>query len=288
MRRPLRTAIVICVMISPLLHAQSLSKELLTLLTRGVSPTDNYDLRIGAPPDFPRELLPRGVMPAASTVSEQMTVVVAEAPDIGARDLSRHERDLAAAGWSNVSSMGSRGLVSSNMMPSTQMCKGNQHVTMTYAQRAAGGLNLRIAVATDPRRGPCIAPGSRSMSFFADVDLPVLNAPDGSRVMGSGSGSSNDRYDQNVRLETKLDAEAVVKHYGDQLEHAGWKREARAGGAGVALARFTVVSTTKETVVAILVATVLPADGQIAVNLQLLRIDPNRRFPARIGEVNQR
>lgn len=127
------------------------------------------------------------------------------------------------------------------------------------------------------------------MSYFADIDLPSLSPPEGSSVMGSGSGSSTDRYDQNIRLTTKLDSEAVVRHYGDQLERAGWKLEARAGGAGVALARLTVVSTTtKDTVVAIVTATALPSDAQVAVNLQLLRVDPNRRFQGRIGGAGPR
>jgi hypothetical protein len=80
----------------------------------------------------------------------------------------------------------------------------------------------------------------------------------------------------------------VVKHYGDQLANGGWKREADTTAAGVALARFSMVSTTKETVIGVLMATELPADGQIAVNLQLLRVDPNRRFPGRVGGAGAR
>jgi hypothetical protein len=284
MRRPLLTIVVTSAFCFPV-QAQGVPKDLVNLLMRGpgMSPNDNFDLRIGAPPAFPRELLPRGVTAAASTVSERMIVVVAEAPDLSGRDLSQHERDLTAAGWTNLSSMGMRGLVSSNMMQSSNLCKGEQYVTTTYSQRTGGGLNLRVAVTTDPRRGPCMPAGLRPSSYFADVDLPNLSPPERSRVMGSGSGSSNDRYDQNVRIETKLDAQAVVKHYGDQLEQAGWKRETRAGGPGAAFAHYTTVSTTKETVVAIIVAAALPGATQVAVNLQLLRVDPARSFPGRIG-----
>lgn len=290
MRRPLVFFVVTGALAIGSLHAQSVSKELLNLLTRGVGmgPNDNYDLRIGAPPSFPRELLPRGVTPAASTVAERMIVVVAEAPGLTGRDLSQHERDLAAAGWSSMSSMGMRGLVSSNSTPSSNFCKGDQHATISYGQRTAGGLNLRVAVTTDPRR-MCAGSGPRMMSNFADVELPNLTPPAETRTLMSGSSGGTDRYDQNIRLDTKLTPDAVVKHYGDQLEAAGWKREAQAGGAGVALARFTVLSaTTKETVVAVVVAAALPPDGQIAVNLQLLRVDPNRRFPGRIGGAGPR
>lgn len=290
MRRPLLALVTTSVFCTAALDAQTVSKDLVNLLMRGpgMSSNDSFDLRIGAPPSFPRELLPRGVTPAASTVSERSTVVVAEAPDLTGRDLSQHDRDLAAAGWTNLSSMGMRGLVSSNSSPSSSLCKGDQFVTISYSTRAAGGLNLRVAVTTDPRRGPCMTTGGRPYSYFADVDLPNLSPPDGSRVMGSGSSSSNDRYDQNIRLETKLDPQAVVKHYGDQLESAGWKREARAGGPGAAFAHFTTVSTTKEPVIAIIVAAALPGGTQTAVNLQLLRVDPNSRMQGRIGGVGAR
>lgn len=289
MRRPLLTFVATCVLSLCSLHAQTISKELMDLLTRGSGmPNENYNLRMGAPPTFPRELLPRGVLPGASTVSERATVVVAEAPGLTSRDISQHERELTASGWSNMSGMGSRGLVSSNMTAYSYFCKGDQHVTMSYTQRAAGGLNLRVLVNTDPRRGPCAPVGARPMSFFADVDLPNLNAPADSRVMGSGASSGSDHYDQNIRLETKLAPEAVVKHYADQLDQAGWKPTAQVAGAGVAVARFTIVSSTKETIVGVVMATALPADGHVAVKLQLLRIDPNRRFPGRIGGAGAR
>lgn len=290
MRRPLLSFVLTGTLAMGSLHAQSISKELVNLLTRGIGmgPNDNYELRIGAPPSFPRELLPRGVMPAASTVAERMTVVVAEAPGLAGRDLSQYERDLVAAGWMNMSSMASRGLVMNNMSPSSSFCKGDQHASISYSARTEGGLNLRVALTTDPRRG-CTPAGTRPMSFFADVDLPNLNPPEGTRTMGSGSGSSTDRYDQNIRLETKLTPEAVVKHYGDQLANGGWKREAHTTAAGVALARFSTVSTTKETVIGVLIATQLPGDDQIAVNLQLLRVDPNRRFMGgRVGGAGAR
>ena len=290
MRRPLLSFLVTGVLATGSLHAQSIPKELVNLLTRGIgtNPNDNYELRIGAPPSFPRELLPRGVVPAASTVAERATVVVAEAPGLTGRDLSQYERDLVAAGWSNMSSMSSRGLVSSNMSPTSSFCKGDQHASISYSARAAGGLNLRVSITADPRRS-CMPPGARPMSYFADVDLPNLNPPAGSRVMGSGSGSSSDRYAQDVRLETKLTPEAVVKHYGDQLATGGWKREAHTAAAGVAVGRFSMVSTTKETVIAVVMATQLPADDQVAVTLQLLRVDPNRPFMGgRIGGVGGR
>jgi hypothetical protein len=142
---------------------------------------------------------------------------------------------------------------------------------------------LRISLTTDPRRGSCVPPGQRPPSNFGDVNLPPLAPPQGIPIMTSGSGGSTDRYEQHVRLQTKLEPEVLVTHYGDQLEQAGWKRESRASGAGIAIARYTIVSSTKDTIVGIVIATPLPDGAQTDVGLQLFRIDPNRRFPGRIG-----
>jgi hypothetical protein len=204
------------------------------------------------------------------------------------RDLSEHERSLEAAGWTNTTSMSNRGLVSSNMSPSSSSCKGDQYATFSYSQRPAGGMYIRVSLTTDPRRGSCMPPGLRQPSNFADVNVPPLAPPEGVRTMMSGSGGSTDRYEQHVRLETTLGPEALVTHYGDQLEKAGWKREARANGDGLAVARYTIVSSTKETIVGVLIATPLPDRTQTDVGLQLFRIDPYRRFPGRIGGAGPR
>jgi hypothetical protein len=292
MRRPSLTIVLTAVLSAPAgdaARAQSLQsfdtipRELVALLLRGPGayPGDNFDIKIGAPPNFPRELLPGGVTAAASTISERGMTVVAEAPQLTSRDLAQHDRDLAAAGWTNSMSMSARGLVSSSTSPMSSTCKGDQYATISYSQRPAGGLYLRVSLTTDPRRGSCVPAGQRPPANFADVDLPPLASPEGVRMMISGSGGGTDNYEQRIRLETAAEPAALVRHYGDQLEKAGWKRESAAGAAGVAFARFTFVTAAKDTVVGLVTVTTLPGGMQTDVSLRLLRIDPGRRFPGR-------
>jgi hypothetical protein len=262
----------------------TIPKELVTLLLRGPGgyPGENFDIKIGAPANFPSDLLPTGVTPAVSTTSDRMVTVVAEAPRLTAADLLRHERALTAAGWTNPSSMSMRGLMSSTMAPAMQICKGDQYATVSYATRPAGGMYVRISLTTDPRRGSCVAM-ARPMVFFADVDLPQLFPPATAQAINAGSSSSPDSHEQRIRLETKLSTDAVVSHYTEQLTNAGWKREASLPGDGIAVAKLTSISTTKEAVVALITATTIPGATQMDVTLRLLRVDPNRRFPGRSG-----
>ncbi|MEX2272182.1 MAG: hypothetical protein WD690_11950 [Vicinamibacterales bacterium] len=262
--------------------SDTIPKELVSLLLRGpgTNPGDNFDIKIGAPANFPSELLPQGVAPAVSTTSDRVITVVAEAPAISSADLLQHERALAAAGWINTTSMSSRGLISSSMMPAMQVCKGDQYATLYHSQRPAGGMYLRVSLTTDPRRGSCVP---RPLTFFADVNLPQLVPPPGSRAMGGGSGGGGDSYDQRIRLETTLSVEDVVAHYSGQLARAGWKREARADDSGVALAKLTSISSTQDPIVALITATTIPGVTQLDVTLRLLRVDPSRRFPGRVG-----
>lgn len=268
--------------------SDTIPKELVTLLLRGpgVYPGENFDIKIGAPANFPMDLLPKGVTPAVSTTSERVTMVVAEAPALTSRQMLQHERDLVAAGWVSMSmmSMSGRGLVSNNSsMPSVSACKGDQYATIYSSPRPAGGLYLRVSLTTDPRRGSCVASPARPLSGFADVDLPALLPPDGVPTVGSGASNSGDSFTQHLRMQTTMALDDIVEHYASQLEKAGWKRERKADTQGFAIARLSTVSTGKETVLALITAVTMPDGKQVDVGLQMLRVDPNRRFPGMPG-----
>ena len=288
MKKASRQLSLALVLLSPLaLAAQQSSdtnpKELVTMLLRGPGsyPGENFDIKIGAPPGFPQDLLPKGVTPAVSTTSERQVTVVAEAPQLAMDGLGSYERELAAAGWINPASMSLRGLVSSSTVPAMSVCRGDQYATVSFAERKAGGLYVRASLTSDPRRGNCVAT-PRPISFFADIDLPQMLPPSGAPSMGAGSSAGPDYHHQQVRIETAMPASDVVAHYARQLEKAGWKRDARISDGDLVAARYTTQSRSKDTVVAILMVTSLPVvsgNKQVEVSLRLLRVDPNRRFP---------
>ena len=117
--------------------ADTIPKELVSLLLRGPGtyPGESFDIKIGAPANFPGDLLPAGVTPAVSTVSDRMINVVAEAPGLDAADLLRHERALTASGWISPSSMSMRGLVSNTTGPMMSVCKGDHYATFYTTPR---------------------------------------------------------------------------------------------------------------------------------------------------------
>lgn len=258
----------------------TIPKELVTLLLRGPGtyPGENFEIKIGAPPNFPAELLPAGLKPAVSTVGDRITTVIAEAPDLMMDGLMKHERDLLAAGWISPSSMMMRGLMASNVTPAMQVCKGDHYATIYPSVRGKGGLYIRVSLTTDPRRGSCVSI-PRPMANFADVNVPFMPPPANTPAMGAGSSSGMDHVSQHVRLQTGLSANDIADHYARLLEKAGWKRSGRAAGDGVAVIRLSSTSTTKEEVIAVVTAVALAGAAQQEVSLRLMRIDPNRRFP---------
>lgn len=259
--------------------SDTIPKELVTLLLRGPGVTgENFDITIGAPETFPRELLPDGATAAVSSVSERSTTVIAEAPQL-TDDTRAYVRKAEAAGWISHGPMSMRGLVSSAIEPPLMFCQGDRYATVYLSPRPAGGRYARISLTTDPRRGVC-QPMPRYMgpSFFADITLPFLTPPDGSRSMGTGSSSGSDHHDQRLRMQTTLTVEALVKHYVAQLRNDGWKLEGRGEDDGFAIARLVKMSSINEAIIANLIVNRMP-NGDLDVAFRLMRVDPNRRMP---------
>lgn len=262
-------------------QSDTIPKELVTLLLRGpgMGSQDNFDIRIGAPGNFPKELLPDGATAAVSTVSERATTVVAEAPQL-TDDLRAYQRKVESAGWLMTGSMTPRGgLVSSTFEAPLMFCQGDRYASIYLSNRPAGGRYARILLTTDPRRGSCQpVPRYGGPQFFADVTLPRMLPPEGSRGMaGAGSSMGSDHFEQRLRLQTPLEPAAVARHYADQLARDGWKIEGRGDGQGFAIARLTKSSDLKEVIVANIIVNAMPG-GDLDVSFRLMRTDPNRRM----------
>lgn len=281
MRLAFSTCLVILLSAAPGFAQQStdtIPKELVTLLLRGPgSMGGEFDIRMGAPADFPNELLPDGATAAVSTVSDRGVTVVAEAPALG-DDTSAYRRKLEAAGWVNNGPMSMLGLMSSASQPPLMFCQGSRYASIYLSEREKGGRYARITLTTDPRRGTCRgAPSYAGPSFFADITLPRLMPPAGSRAAGSGSSSSSDHFDQHLRLQTELSTKDVVEHYVELLKKDGWQLEGRGSAGDTSVARLQKMSELKDPIVANLLVNKMP-NGDLDVSFRLLRVDPNRRF----------
>lgn len=288
MRHVLSICLAALLSAAPALAQQStdtIPKELVTLLLRGPgSMGGEFDIRIGAPADFPNELLPDGATAAVSTVSERGVTVVAEAPALG-DDTSAYRRKLEAAGWVNNGPMSMLGLMSSASQPPLMFCQGSRYASVYLSEREKGGRYARITLTSDPRRGTCrAAPAYMGPSFFADLTLPRLMPPPGSRSACTGSSSSSDHFDQHLRLQTDLSTKDVVEHYVELLKKDGWKLEGRGNAGDTSVARLEKLSDLKDPIVANLLVNKMP-NGDLDVSFRLLRVDPNRRLMPSAGGI---
>lgn len=264
----------------------SIPKELVVLLMRGGMPMpgDGYDIVLGAPAGFPPELLPPGAKPLISTVTRSNTMVIAEAPDLPA-GLPRLERQLSAAGWTvsprSMPQTQQRGLLSTPPSGASSLwCNGSRYASVMVFPRPAGGSYVRASV-SDPSLITPPAPMSpctpmtqpMQMSSFADVDMPLLFAPAGSRALGFGgmSGGGGDAYDQRLRLETTLALPEVLTHYRAQIEKHGWTFQSQAVADGIGVVRFSVMSIKQELMAATFTVTAVPGTPPLEIALRLVR-----------------
>lgn len=287
MKRLTLAMFIACGAVTPAQQQQPvmIPKDLVMLLMRGGmgAPSDGYDIVLGAPDGFPPELLPRGAKPLISTVSRSGTMLIAEAPEL-TPDLTRLEQPLIAAGWTispRSAAQPQRGLLGAPAQGSSLWCNGSRFASVMVFPRLAGGSYVRISV-SDSALTPQPAPMSpctpinqpAPIPWFADIDMPLLFPPAGSRAVNSGvgmGGGAFDSYDQRLRLETTLTLPEVLQHYRAQIEKHGWTFQSQAVAEGIGVVRFAVPSTKKEPVAATLTVMAVPGPPPIEIGLHLVR-----------------
>jgi hypothetical protein len=280
MKRLILAVLVVCgAPVSAQQQPTSIPKDLVVLMMRGVMmPADEFDIVLGAPANFPAELLPRGAKPLISTTTRTNVMVVAEVRG----DMAGYEKQMAAAGWtvSPRSGMQQRGLVAAAppTMPA-MWCRADKYASVSVSPRPAGGSIVRIGLNDTSRGNPCDPMGTPSYnSMQSDVEMPLLFPPPGSRAIGGGYGGGGmDSYDQRLRLETKLTLPQVLQHYRAQVEAHGWKFQSQALADGLGVARFDAVSTKKEPVTATLSVNTAPGEPPLEITLHVVRA-PYRPF----------
>lgn len=216
-------------------------------------PRESFDLRIGPPPGgFPADLLPEGVVIGASAISPMSTTVVGtlDVPVVIARPA--YEVRLSTAGW--VSPMPqARGFSSSAASGDLMsLCRGNDFATAILSSRKQGGSYVKVTLRTDVRQS-CV---TRPNPFFADINIPVLKHPAGTRAYGAGGGGSADTFESRTLIDSPVDARELLTHYAAQMSSAGWTLVGELASPEVAtVARFSSMTTRKEPISALLTIT---------------------------------
>ena len=149
------------------------------------------------------------------------------------------ERELAKLGWSQAPSRGGSqpgGFVSAPIGTSRTFCKGEAPPWYSVSVFTPTGAPLDVRAHIDlinPNPfpgafGPCSQqPGPQPMNGLNK--LPLLRAPAGVVMRGSGGGGGNDRQSSEATATTKTSAADLETVFAQQLVAAGWSRVA--GGA---------------------------------------------------------
>ena len=249
----------------------TIPKELVAVLMNGMR-GEPFDLRVGpAPTGFPVDVLPPRTRVVLSAVSVSGATVVGEAPGLASDRRSGFVEALTRSGWTSLMPT-QRGFVSGPLATSSSVCRGQDFVTLSFVDRAAGGTYVRAIWSNDPRR-QCQTLGAGSGSaFFADVRLPTLTPPAGVRASGATSGANNDSWTAATRLQGDMSPAAIVAHYTQQVTAIGWRvLGPPVTTDGASIVRFSVPSTANDTVVAMLVVTPFAKTGITDVFLRVVR-----------------
>src|SRR5262245_58869457 len=211
-------ALLVCAGLSAAQNApDAVSKELMTVLLRGpgMALGDKFDLQIGmAPQTFPIDLLPPGSEIGAAGVSDRGMVVVGVAPDFNEAGRWKEMTRLEALGWGAMTLM-PRGFLPTSASATQTVCRGGDLAILAVVPRSARGSFVRVSLTREPGRSCPVRPPMPS--GMADVGIPAMFAPEGTKLRPSGGGGSNDASYVSGRLESPLAMRDIARHYIPQL-----------------------------------------------------------------------
>jgi hypothetical protein len=106
----------------------------------------------------------------------------------------------------------------------TTLCSGEQVITVTAARRRGVATDVTIRVLAVPRFGPCHPqemPAGMTRSPYPTLFNPS-NATD-ARMMGFCTPNATNFGGTGTALRTGMTPDALLDHYGRQLQDSGWK-----------------------------------------------------------------
>ena len=171
------------------------------------------------PENFPREFAIPGTTVAAVGSTSSQTIVVSRLPAGAPLDYLQLTWKLDDAGWVDGSRLG---FLQSGAGPA--YCKLGTAAAIATRTLPNGDKLVRLSVGKDPMR-PCTVMSNRP---FPDAPIPLLELPDGVRMIPSGGGGSPDATNIGARLQTTMAVASLADHFNKQLIAAGWTLDGRA------------------------------------------------------------
>ncbi len=175
--------------------------------------------------------------------------VVLDAPGTSEQLLAFYEQTLPPQGW-GATPLGRPAGAAGGFVPALRTPTPFGYAGSNFCQTANGPwLSVIVAPLTAELRdlrvrlqmegaGPCAAPegtmGPGGPPGVPTNRLPALYAPPGAALMPSGGGGSSNSWTSSAIMESSQSATALEAYFAQQLEAAGWTRQA--GGTGDAVA----------------------------------------------------
>ena len=128
-------------------------------------------------------------------------------------------------------------------MRSGTLCRDSARVSVIPIPGAPSGRKwVRADFYTERGRSQCTAPPRTD--FMQDFVYPLLEAPPGSRTVGtSGGGGSIDTREISTILQTSLAPAQLLAHYAGQLQKNGWMVGAPVNGDSISVQRVSARDT---------------------------------------------
>jgi hypothetical protein len=183
--------------------------------------------------------LPAGARIVGTAVFTRSTHSVVALPVPAEASLRQMEEQLLQSGWTRLPQDDERGgFVATAATASFPLCRADGASIVLLAGRS---METEQYVSVHFRGGAeysgCQRQGVPAGRSRMEV-IPRLVPPSGALVQSSGSGSGGDRAEAYAAVQTELDAEAVLRHYGAQLAEYGWHGGTELIGSDLAVQRW--------------------------------------------------
>jgi hypothetical protein len=251
----------------------------------GMAPND---IRVGkAPDDIPPELVPPGVQVLGSMTQFENSVIVLAAPLAPDSAIALIETGLLGSGWTRPPMPQGRprnGFVPANDLSGTydrpqMVCHGDAFASLTGTYRRSGGSIVKISYNRGARYSACkTQPDANAYrSSTDDAPIPTLRAPEGSMMLGGGSGVTSrpgigtSNVTMSTQLTSKLKPAEVVAHYDKQMIAAGWTSLSEGAADNVAVHNYRKKDEKERVWTAVLLSVMGPDEKAQDVSLRLSR-----------------
>lgn len=255
---------------------QTVPLELVRLLLSGapLEPDARPDILVGRLPQSVTQavVLPRDARPVGSAVFRDISRSIVALPQAPEDALVDMEQRLLQGGWTGAPREPQGGFESSAMyQPGLTLCRGDSDaIVLRASRRESQGSYVHILHMVDRSQSPCRSPAARR--HVIDPPIPLLLAPPGVRVRGSGMGGSPDHADAHAQLTTTMTPASLIVHYGAQLREHGWTPAVSSSSEETALQTWQFTDDQGERWFGVLLATSIPELDAREVHLRVTRI----------------